>query len=890
MSTFTVQYSIPEIVSLMTERVDSILEYLLPNGVRANQEWCVGSLSGEPGHSLKIHLVGEKTGVWKDFATGESGGDLVELWHQVRKVDKPTAFQEIREYLGLNTGRRLHVVPKPKPALAPPVSTAATVKPLSREYHQTLRSNLQKNANAMAYLTGEKRGLTASTIEHYGLGLSGEYTRSDGVTTAYAIVAPMRSISTGQWLNKTAYITVPGVTKNPIDENGWMKGSPQCYYSDVMKQQSILFVCEGLKDVWRHWEALVEADMADRILLVSSTHGSGIPEEWKNPSYWSKWQAVYLGQDSDDAGDTIAERVLEYVGREAHRIRVPAEYGKDWTDFWQQGGTTEEFHELLDNAPVASATKIAEVSQNDDKLPRVGRFSHKPVDVNGAYVNGYLYYPTETHVIKRDEETGQLVERLETIVIRSDRSVHRSVYAPAPAGTPLEKRVLKLTDGTVIEKEPRASSMRSWDFESINAYLNKKSATRSLKEIVNEIIEVLRQAIWLPYDEDYSVLALTVPVTYLQSVFESVPLLLLNGPAGSGKSQTGNTMAKICANGVVVGQVSAAAAARLIDQTRGFVVLDDVEAIAAKAGKDVQITEFVQALKVSYNKHTGVKFWTDVKTMKTERLDFFGVKMLNNTLGADSILGTRMIRIQTRKIPDGMKPSSVRDFTAEEIRRLQSLRNELHTYAFDNVERVDHAYREVYSSKTDRQAEIAAPLRTMAKIVGDPSITTALETSLARQHIQQTIAMDDPVETLKEAVRNLIKQGFDTVTLTHLRLEMRALLDANYGMSSTTEIPEWNRPEWLGRQLRSNDLVSDIDLGRKRVYGKNLRLVRFSDWIVDEVVATHDEKGNLIYRAPDKAPDAFCQGCQGCPYRSAGCELQEFRQREEARNNKMRVH
>jgi hypothetical protein len=432
--------------------------------------------------------------------------------------------------------------------------------------------------------------------------------------------------------------------------------------------------------------------------------------------------------------------------------------------------------------------------------------------------------------------------------------------------------------------------MRSWDFESINAYLNKKSATRSLKEIVNEIIEVLRQAIWLPYDEDYSVLALTVPVTYLQSVFESVPLLLLNGPAGSGKSQTGNTMAKICANGVVVGQVSAAAAARLIDQTRGFVVLDDVEAIAAKAGKDVQITEFVQALKVSYNKHTGVKFWTDVKTMKTERLDFFGVKMLNNTLGADSILGTRMIRIQTRKIPDGMKPSSVRDFTAEEIRRLQSLRNELHTYAFDNVERVDHAYREVYSSKTDRQAEIAAPLRTMAKIVGDPSITTALETSLARQHIQQTIAMDDPVETLKEAVRNLIKQGFDTVTLTHLRLEMRALLDANYGMSSTTEIPEWNRPEWLGRQLRSNDLVSDIDLGRKRVYGKNLRLVRFSDWIVDEVVATHDEKGNLIYRAPDKAPDAFCQGCQGCPYRSAGCELQEFRQREEARNNKMRVH
>jgi hypothetical protein len=44
---------------------------------------------------------------------------------------------------------------------------------------------------------------------------------------------------------------------------------------------------------------------------------------------------------------------------------------------------------------------------------------------------------------------------------------------------------------------------------------------------------------------------------------------------------------------------------------------------------------------------------------------------------------------------------------------------------------------------------------------------------------------------------------------------------------SHSEIAEWSKPEWLGRQLRSNDLVADVDLGRKRVYGKNLRLVRF---------------------------------------------------------------
>jgi hypothetical protein len=112
---------------------------------------------------------------------------------------------------------------------------------------------------------------------------------------------------------------------------------------------------------------------------------------------------------------------------------------------------------------------------------------------------------------------------------------------------------------------------------------------------------------------------------------------------------------------------------------------------------------------------------------------------------------------------------------------------------------------------------------------------------------------------------------------------MRALLDANYGMSNTTEIPEWDRPEWLGRQLRSNDLVADIDLGRKRVYGKNLRLVKFSDWMIDAIIATHDEAGNPIYLSPNKAPEAFCQGCESCPYRTAGCDLQILRQREESR-------
>lgn len=871
--------TIADLAEMLASRAAEVAEKLLPNGKRVNNEWVCGSVNGEEGTSLSVRIKGEKVGVWKDFAAGD-GGDLVELWTNTRGIAKGEALKEIRQFLNLKPGspppeRRKAAAPAPKVQKA-----SEPAKPVSREYHQQLRSLLAKNAAAVAYLEGEKRGLTVATIEHFGLGLSAPYKRADGLITSSAVVAPMRSPESGSFLNKSAYICVPEVTQNPIDANGWMKGEPQCYYADKMVAQRILFVCEGLKDVWRHWQALKEADLIERVMLVSSTHGSAIPALWKTPDFWSRWDAVYLGQDNDEAGDKIAERVLELAGA-ARRVKVPAEMGKDWTDFWQQGGTAEEFKKLLDDAPVASGAKVEEPVAGGPGVQRIGRFSHRPVDINSAYVDGHLYYPTETHLIRKDEETGQLVERLETIVIRSDKTIHRAVYAPAPPGTPPHKRVLKLTDGTVIEKEPNASSHRSWDYESIRAYLEDKKQARSLKAIVAEILAVLKQSIWLPYEEDYVVLALTVPVTFLQVVFESVPLLLMNGPAGSGKSQTGNTMAKLCSNGVVIGQVSAASAARLIDETRGFVVLDDVESIAAKAGKDIQAGEFVQALKVSYNKHTAVKYWTDVKTMKTEKLDFFGVKLLSNTQGADSILGTRMIRIQTRKMPDGMK-SNVKDFDHEDLAKLRALRNELHCWAFQHVADVDRVYRQVYENKTDRHAEISAPLRTMARLVSDQSISTQLETALARQHINTTAIEDDPVETLKEAVRNLIKAGYEVVTLTHLKLEMSALLDAHYGQELTNSIPEWTRPEWLGRQLRSNDLVANEDLGRKRFYGKNLRLVRFSEWVVEDVVATHDETGNPIYAKPNKDPEAFCQGCKACPYRAAGCELQDLRLKDEA--------
>jgi len=46
-------------------------------------------------------MSGPKAGVWSDFSTGESGGDLVDLWRAVHNLSLIEAMDEIRLWLGV---------------------------------------------------------------------------------------------------------------------------------------------------------------------------------------------------------------------------------------------------------------------------------------------------------------------------------------------------------------------------------------------------------------------------------------------------------------------------------------------------------------------------------------------------------------------------------------------------------------------------------------------------------------------------------------------------------------------------------------------------------------------------------------------------------------------
>lgn len=96
--------STEEIRSKLLSKLESALSYLLPNGKVKSNQFLVGNINGDIGESLKVELSGPKAGLWRDFATGESG-DIFELWGKVRGIDTKTEFtkliENINSFLGV---------------------------------------------------------------------------------------------------------------------------------------------------------------------------------------------------------------------------------------------------------------------------------------------------------------------------------------------------------------------------------------------------------------------------------------------------------------------------------------------------------------------------------------------------------------------------------------------------------------------------------------------------------------------------------------------------------------------------------------------------------------------------------------------------------------------
>ena len=73
-------------------RAEALCSEWLPAGKRRGREFVVGDLQGNPGESLSINL---HTGVWKDFSSGEGGGDFISLYAAMHRIEQGEAFRQL---------------------------------------------------------------------------------------------------------------------------------------------------------------------------------------------------------------------------------------------------------------------------------------------------------------------------------------------------------------------------------------------------------------------------------------------------------------------------------------------------------------------------------------------------------------------------------------------------------------------------------------------------------------------------------------------------------------------------------------------------------------------------------------------------------------------------
>ncbi|PRC93075.1 DUF5906 domain-containing protein [Solimicrobium silvestre] len=82
--------------------IEALLTRWLPNGVLEGREWCIGSREGEAGRSMKVCIAGERIGRWSDFASGDTGGDLISLYSYINSISQLVAMKEVAGQLGID--------------------------------------------------------------------------------------------------------------------------------------------------------------------------------------------------------------------------------------------------------------------------------------------------------------------------------------------------------------------------------------------------------------------------------------------------------------------------------------------------------------------------------------------------------------------------------------------------------------------------------------------------------------------------------------------------------------------------------------------------------------------------------------------------------------------
>jgi twinkle protein len=301
-----------ELSTLLAQRCEDVVRELLPNGEKKSGEWCIGSVGGEKGDSMKVRLAGAKVGVWADFATGESG-DLLDLWALIKHQTISQAMNDICEYFNI-LPKKHELKGKQKSFVKPPVRAVETIK---------------KESAAYVYLA-QRRCLQDDTIRLYGI------PNSDSELIF-------------NYIRDKELIFVKTLKIERKDGKKDIHVSANCEpclfgWNMIPKNARKVVICEGEIDAMSFFEYGIPA------LSVPFGGGRGDKQRWLDYEIdnLNRFDEIFICMDNDDAGIEGAREIIGRLG--AHRCRVIQLPMKDANECLVNGISTEDIKYFIDNA------------------------------------------------------------------------------------------------------------------------------------------------------------------------------------------------------------------------------------------------------------------------------------------------------------------------------------------------------------------------------------------------------------------------------------------------------------------------------------------------------------------------------------------------------------
>jgi len=352
-------------------------------------------------------------------------------------------------------------------------------------------------------------------------------------------------------------------------------------------------------------------------------------------------------------------------------------------------------------------------------------------------------------------------------------------------------------------------------------YTRTTLTTTLKKQLITDLQKTQQKYMDVPNKNAFTLTSCYIICTYLYTLFPAIGYLFFHSTSGSGKTKFAEIISFLSFNSVNATSPSESVLFRIIEQTKGLMLVDDFENLP-----DERKNVLNQILKVGYRRGG--------KTSRSEKLGknwvpvFFDVycpKIITNTIGLDLITLSRCIPIHLMKTKTNKGKIGVHP----ENKHWGILRDACYAFALTNWKEIEDTYWSLdVPELNNRDLELVKPMLAVAKIFGE-DVFTELKTYLVELlQERDVVELSDSWEfILFDVIREEAKRvgGEFWLRVSTVLSGMRMRMDNSDETQSSSKPPARPSAHWIGGRLSTVPLFRKRRVGGGVEYLVSLKLV-----------------------------------------------------------------